>query len=549
MTGADLLLTDAAIYTGDDDRPAAEAMAIADGRILAVGSETEARAHAGPSTETVRLHGGFVMPGIVDVHNHHSNAGSADLFEVRFSPKAGVDTILDTVAAYCRGLPSDAWVLGGSWGAGLMTELATDSARQALDNAAGDRAVLLTDDSGHNRWASSLALKQAQITSDSPDPSGGQILRDPQSGEPSGVMLEAAGRQMALSIPEHARPTTEQQRACSRRGIELLHGYGVTTFQDAAVSTDILSALRALDGDDELAAWVVSSLLINDPIFGVSPVGEELLDVGPDYRTHHHRPDFVKIFLDGVPPARTGAFLEPYLPERPGGETSRGPSTMSDEELVWWLRRAARSGLSAKVHCTGDRSVRMVLDAVEQLRGEGFTDTRYQIAHGQFVHPDDLPRFARLGVTADISPFLWVPGVIPHAISEVLPEDRAKRMQPNRGLLDSGALVAGGSDWPVSESPNAFEGMAGLVTRQDPSHTFPGALWPEQAVSRDEAIRIFTRNGASAMGLGDVTGSLTPGKSADFIVLDQDITAVEPAKMAATTVEATWFAGRRVYSR
>lgn len=549
MTGADLLVTDAAIYTGDDQNPSAEAMAIADGRILAIGSEAEARTHAGPSTRTAALNGQFVMPGIVDVHNHHSNAGSADLFEVRFSPNADVDTILDTVATFCRGLAEDAWVLGGNWGAGLMNELATDSARHALDNAAGGRAVLLTDDSGHNRWASSLALNTAQITSDSTDPPGGQILRDPQSGEPSGIMLEAAARQMALSIPDHARPTIEQQRACSRRGIELLHGYGITTFQDAAVSTDILSALATLDEDDGLAAWVVSSLLVNDPIFGVSPVGEELLDAGPAYRTYHHRPDFVKIFLDGVPPARTGAFLEPYLPEHPGDDASRGPATMSGDELVWWLRRAARSGLSAKVHCTGDRSVRMVLDAVEQLRADGFTDTRYQIAHGQFVHPDDLPRFAELGVTADISPFLWVPGVIPHAISEVLPSDRAGRMQPNRDLLDSGALVAGGSDWPVSESPNAFQGMAGLITRQDPTRTFAGSLWPEQAVTRAEAIRIFTRNGATAMGLGDVTGSLTPGKSADFIVLDQDITAIEPEAIAATTVEATWFAGRRVHCR
>lgn len=136
--------------------------------------------------------------------------------------------------------------------------------------------------------------------------------------------------------------------------------------------------------------------------------------------------------------------------------------------------------------------MRATLDAVEKVRAEGFTEARFQVAHGQFVHPDDIPQFATLDVAADISPFLWVPGIIPAAIAEVLPGDRASRMQPNRSLLDSGALVAGGSDWPVSESPNAWEGIHGLVTRQDPTGTFPGALWPEQAITLAEAIEVFT---------------------------------------------------------
>jgi predicted amidohydrolase YtcJ len=171
----------------------------------------------------------------------------------------------------------------------------------------------------------------------------------------------------------------------------------------------------------------------------------------------------------------------------------------------------------------------------------------YQIAHGQFVHPDDRPRFAQLNVAADISPFIWFPGVIPEAIAAVRPEDEASQMQPNRALLDLGALVAGGSDWPVSESPNPWEGIQGLVTREDPLKRAEGALWPEQAVTLGEAIEIFTINSARAMGLGEVTGSLEVGKSADFIVLTQDPYAIPADQLIETRASQTWFEGRLVF--
>lgn len=311
----------------------------------------------------------------------------------------------------------------------------------------------------------------------------------------------------------------------------------------------MLEALRALDADGELDAWAVTSMLINDEIFGSAVIGDDLVFDGERYRTAHHRPDFVKIFLDGVPPTRTGAFIEPYLPDDVHGDHFRGSMLLDPEELVDWLRRTAQAGLSAKVHCTGDASVHAVLDAVETIRAEGYDEPRYQVAHGQFVHPDDIARFARLGVAADISPFIWVPGPIVEAIREVLPRERADRMQPNRSLLDAGAVVAGGSDWPVSPSPNAWEGIHGLVTRQDPSGQYPGTLWPEQAITLEEAITAFTLGGATAMGLGDETGSIAVGKSADFVVLDRDPFAHPADELARTEVVETWFAGRQVYAR
>jgi len=258
----------------------------------------------------------------------------------------------------------------------------------------------------------------------------------------------------------------------------------------------------------------------------------------------------VKIFLDGTPPARTGAFLEPYLPaDEHDSAPWHGGTTMPAEELLGWLRRTAALGISAKIHCTGDASVRMVLDAVEAVRAEGHTEPIYQIAHGQFIAPEDLPRFAQLGVAADISPFLWFPGVIADALSTVRPAEEVAGLQPNRSLLDSGALVAGGSDWPVSETPNPWEGIQGLVTRADPSGRRPGTLGPEQAITLAEAIEVFTVNGARAMGLADTTGSLAPGLSADFAVFDDDPFALPVDELVGLRPRATYFAGRAVHRR
>ncbi|CAM3907855.1 amidohydrolase [Kibdelosporangium persicum] len=532
---ADLILTNAVVYTMDPARPWAASLAVTDGKIV----DDTGR---GPNTEIIDLDGAFVLPGLVDVHNHHAMAGRAELFELTFAVDASFEDILDAVRARARDLGPDEWLVGGAWASTLVETLSRSSARHALDEAAGGRPVALADDSRHNRWVSSRALELAGITAATPDPPGGVISRD--DGEPSGLLLEAAG----VAVERAAGGlTADQHRRASRRAIEILHAHGVTAFQDAGVSADILGALKSLDDAGELNAWVVSSLLVNDPIFGYDPIGAPLLELAGRYRTEHHRPDFVKIFLDGVPPTRTAAFLEPYLPDEVHGTCFHGATTMSGEELTGWLRTAAKAGFSAKVHCTGDASVRLLLDAVSTIRAEGYTETRFHVAHGQFVHPDDLPRFAELGVAADISPFLWVPGVIPEAIAGVLPAERAARMQPNRALLDSGALVAGGSDWPVSESPNAWEGIAGLVTRQDPYGRRPGALWPAQAITLAEAIEVFTLGGARACGLDDVTGALTPGRSADFVVLDRN--PFRTADVAGTQAVETWFAGRRVFQR
>jgi predicted amidohydrolase YtcJ len=541
----DLVLTGGIIHTLDPDCPVAGELAVRDGRVVAAADDLSGL--RGPRTTVHELAGATVLPGLLDVHNHSALAGQADLFECTFPPTAELDEILDNVAAWSARLPGQAWVVGGNWGSGLMDRLDSADVLARFDRAAGGHPAVLRDESCHNRWANSRALHRAGIGTDTTDPTGGQIFRD-ATGAATGVLIEAAGILVQQALSADQPTSTADLATAAARGIELLHGYGVTAFQDAATSLQLMRALAELDHDGRLPAWVVSSMQINDFIFGTDPLGEGIIAEREANRTRHHRPDFVKIFLDGVPPARTAAFLEPYLPDKAHGCGFHGQTTMPAQELTDWLMRTATCGLSAKIHCTGDASVHMVLDAVQQVRASGHDGPRYHVAHGQFVHPDDIPRFASLDVVADISPTLWFPGVIPAAIKEVLPEERASRMQPNRSLLDAGAVVAGGSDWPVSVSPNVWEAVYGLVTRADPTGNFPGTLWPEQAITRDEAIACYTTAAAEAMGLAGTCGSLAPGRSADFVVLDADPFTVELAALPRVRAMQTWFAGSQVFS-
>lgn len=541
---ADLLLINGVIDTLHDERPRVTSLAVKAGKVHAVGSLAEAA--AGPGTEIIDLGGAYAMPGLLDVHNHHMLAGQMDLFELNEVPTKSLDDLLTAVAEYSGSLGPDEWVVGGSWGSGLLAELNSVETLARFDAATGGRPAILKDDSKHNRWVNSRGLELAGIGKHTPDPEGGQIMRD-ATGRATGVLIEAGGVLVEQTLARLQPRSTQDLARAAARGIDILHSYGVTGFQDAASSLQLLQALKELDDSGELAAWVVTSMQANDFIFGTTPLGEGIIAHREESRSEHHRPDFIKIFLDGVPPAGTAAFIEPYLPDAGFPECHCGGTTMPAAELERWLMGTAERGISAKIHCTGDASVRVVLDTVAKVRAAGHTTPKYHIAHGQFVQEQDIPRFAELDVTADISPSLWFPGVISEAIATVLPAERASKMQPNRSLLDAGARIAGGSDWPVSVSPNAWEGIYGLVTRQDPTGEFPGTLWPEQAISLPEAIRIYTTNSAQAMGLEDVTGSLAPGKSADFIVLSANPYEIETEQIAHIKTLQTWFAGRKVF--
>lgn len=549
MIEADLIVIGGPIATLNPVTPWVEVMAVKNGRILAVGAKEDIHPlHHGPTTKVLNLAGRTLMPGLHDAHNHHQIAGKADLMEIEFLPTATLDEIVEMIRAYSLELAPNAWVVGGSWGSTLIAELSAPGTRARIDEASGGRPVLLVDDSHHNKWANTRALELAGIDATTVDPVDGTIVRYEGSQEPTGMLFETAGLIVEKVMNELNPMTASDWANTSERGMQILHSYGVTAFMDAGVSLELLDAFKKLDDEGRLKSWVVSCMMANNMIFDADPIGDGLVWQGEKFRTEHHRPDFIKIFLDGIPPTHTACFLEPYLPTEEHGAHHHGEIAMSPDELTDWLLRAAAAGIGAKIHCTGDGSVHHVLDAAEAVRAAGY-QTPLHIAHGQFIAVDDIPRCARLNVVTEISPTLWFPGVIYEAIKLVIGEERANQMQPNRSVLDAGGTVIGGSDWPVIPLPNPWLGIEGLITRSDPSGAFPGTLWKEQALTLDEAVAVYTTASSKAMGLWSETGSLEVGKSADFIVLDRNPWETPATDLADTQVLETWFAGENVFIR
>ncbi|TWH72751.1 amidohydrolase [Modestobacter roseus] len=542
----DLVVTGARIWTLDPERPWAEALAVRDGVLVAVGPADEVTRHAGPGTEVHDLAGALVLPGLVDGHVHLNLAGAQAAFELPLLPTDTLDEVLAKVRAWARELPPDAWVVGGILGSTVLGELTDEQHRLALDEASGGRPVLIRDDTMHNRWVSSRALELMGVGHDTPDEEGGRFVRD-AGGRLTGVLHELASARAESAFAASIADPTARIREAVATAVRVLNSYGITSAQEAATMGAPLAALRDLEARGELTLRVVASLPVR-PFLEEGPVGAELIDDARTQRSDLVRPDFVKIVLDGVPMTRTTALLEPYLC-RHGEPATTGELYFTLADLVAEVERCHDLGLGAKFHATGDASVRLVLDAVEQVRSRRGDGPRFQIAHTEYVHPDDLPRFAALGVVADASPHLWFPGVIQDSIAVHVPEDVVAASWPFRDLVDSGALVAAGSDWPcAAPTPDPWTGLEAMVTRRNPDPAVPGALNPAQALTVQEAVTAFTAHPAEALGLGDVTGRLTPGRAADFVVVDRDLFAVEPEQVHRTRVLRTYFAGRVVYT-
>jgi predicted amidohydrolase YtcJ len=543
---ADLVVTGAHIRTQDPDRPWAEALAARDGVLVAVGSRADVGALVGPQTRVDDVAGAMVLPGLVEGHVHLNLGGSQAAFELPLLPTDEVGTILDKVRGWAADLEPDAWVVGGIVGSTVMDGLGDASVLARLDEAAGGRPVLLRDDTMHNRWVSSRALALMGVDPDTPDPDGGRYVRDP-AGRLTGVLHESASAEAEIAFARSIPDIDARVATAIRTAVRVLNGYGITAAQEAATMLGAARALAALEAAGELNARVVLSAPVR-PFLEEGVVGEELIAEVAKLRGDLVRPDFVKIVLDGVPMTRTTALLTPYKCHHPGDEPAYGDLYWTLDDLVAQLDRCAELGLGAKLHATGDASVRRVLDAAERLRAAHGPGVRLQIAHAEYVHPDDLPRFGALDVVADLSPYIWYPSVIQDSIAEQVEKEVLDASWPVRDLIDTGALVAAGSDWPcAAPTPDPWTGLQTLVTRRNPDETVPGALNPDQAVTLEEALAAFTANPAEAMGLGDVAGRLKPGYAADFIVLDRNLFEIAPEEIHRTRVTRTYFAGRVVH--
>jgi hypothetical protein len=548
---ADTLFLNGRLYTVDSRRPWVDALAVREGRIVGLGDDAEVRANADSGAEVVDLKGRMAMPGIVDVHNHVLMGGATELFELRFPGSIGLQDIVARVRAAAEEAERDRWIIGSQWGADQFGILNTSQALAALDAASLGHPVLLRDETYHNRWVNSEAMRLAGINEDTPAPEQGEFGRDPETGKLSGLMIEAASRIVERAAATIGKYTPEMDRQAIAKAVSTLNSYGVTAFMDAATMETDLAALSSLDDAGELTAWAVAAMPAVEPAFAFGIAGDELFAKRRNFTRKHVRPDYVKVFLDGVPGARTAAFHEPYLEDPVHGCCFRGGTMVTYPDLIRWLGKAEKLGLGVKIHCAGDAAVTQALDAIDVVRSfNGPSELLHHIAHASYIARADIARFAELGAVADLSPMLWYPTTILEGHKEVMGVERATRFWPNKDLGEAGALLAGGSDWPVIPNPDPWGGIEGLVTRRNPSGAFPGAaLWPEQKVDLATAVEIFTINSAKAIGLADTIGSLEVGKSADIVVLDTNIFETAPDHIAKTKVLATYFEGTPIFER
>lgn len=541
---ADTVFTHGAIYTLDDRQPWAEAVAVRQGRIEFVGTNAQAQAFVGSRTKVIDLQGRLMLPAISDIHAHPIEASYEILYRCTIPPGAGVDAVIAAVAGCAAKAKPGAWIVGGAWPSALLGDLENPENLARLDAASKGFPVLLRDDTAHNRWVNSRALALAGITPQSQAPAGGTYVT--KDGRLTGLLKEPPAWQALTKL---APPGGKEQLVhAAQFAASTLNRLGVTSVQDAFVTRDYMNAWVGADRSKAgLNLRVIASLASDNA--GDEDAGFVKPEEANQWRSAHFRPDFVKVFLDGVPMAHTAYMRAPYAPDDVHGHDYVGIPHYTPEQLKDKLLALDRQGISVKMHAVGDGAVHEALDAIESVRAkERPGRSILQIAHITFLDKADLPRFAQLNAVVDMSPMLWYPAPFTPLFDKVVGPERTQQSAPIRSLFDAGALVAAGSDWPAARPlPDPWVGIEGMVTRRDPEGRMPGVLGPQEAVSLERAILAYTLNPARGMRIDAETGSIEAGKSADLIVLDRNLFKIPVTEIHKTRVLGTWFEGRQVY--
>ncbi|MFD5395758.1 amidohydrolase [Streptomyces sp. NPDC127097] len=542
---ADLVFLSGPVHTVDSARTRASAVAVRGDRILAVGHEEEVRPLIGPATEIVDLHGKLLIPGFQDAHVHPVGGGR-ELALCDLSAAVTADAYRELISAYAAAHPDVAWITGGGWS--MEAFPGGTPTREFLDALVPDRPVFLVNRDHHGGWANSCALERAGLTDRTPDPADGRIERD-ADGRPTGMLQEGAMQLVAGLIPE---PTVAEQTEGLLRAQRLLHGYGVTAWQDAMLGhapgmPDVTPAYVAARRDGKLTARVTGALWW-DRARGAEQI-PELIARRAELTAGRLRATSVKIMQDGIAENHTAAMLTPYLTACGCASDNSGISFIDPEALRSYVTQLDAEGFQVHFHALGDRAVREALDAVEAARrANGMRDTRPHLAHLQVVHPEDIPRFRRLGATANIQA-LWAAHE-PQMDELTIPflgSERAAWQYPFGDLLRSGATLAAGSDWPVS-SPDPIAALHVAVNRRAPEDPPPAPVFlPEQRIDLGAALAAYTAGSAYANHL-DETGTIQPGKLADLVVLDRDPFDGADEEIAAARVLQTFVGGERVYA-
>jgi predicted amidohydrolase YtcJ len=532
---SDLILTNARIHTMDADQPAARSIALRDNVILTLGTDLAMRSLL-PDAEVIDLHDRCVIPGLIDAHLH-AEWTALGLKNIDAEAPT-LEELLRRVEERARITPKGAWIRGHGWNQNVWGPPLAGGifpTKADLDRVAPEHPVYLTAKSGHAAWANSLALKMAGIMASTPNPVGGEIIRDAQ-GEPTGIFFEDAMDLVSKIVPE---PSAQQVADAMRDALPLFHRVGLTGVHD-------------FDGARALQAWQILKERgeLNFRVSKTIPVTLQehaiALGIRSGFGDDWLRINSVKSFADGALGPQTALMIDPYE----GTADNRGISTLDKEEMFENVRKASAAGLSSTIHAIGDKANHDVLDvfamvrAEEKLRQEERSPRlRHRIEHVQLLHPDDFNRLAQLNVIASMQPI--------HATSDMLIADRYWGARSSgayawRTQLNAGARLAFGSDSPV-ESFNPFLGIHAAVTRRRADGSpQPDGWYPKQRLTVDEAIYGFTMGAAYASYEETRKGSLTPGKLADLIVLDRDIFSIDPMAIAETQVVATMIDGQLV---
>ncbi|MCH9696121.1 MAG: amidohydrolase [Gammaproteobacteria bacterium] len=530
IAGAQTLLHNANGYTSSDDGLQQFSVLVIgeDGKIIATGDEQLAEQYA--NATQVDLQGKTVLPGLTDAHAHVYSYGLLK-HQLNLAGTPSLEQAVASIAAYAGQKPHARWILGRGWNQVLwpVQEFPTAS---DIDAAVADKPVWLRRIDGHAGWANSAALKIAGIDEDTPDPIGGKIIRD-DNGHATGVLIDTAMRYIQKHVPENSKADVQ---AATISAVDALLAEGITSVHDAGI--DQMNAEVYLSMADDGLLDMRIYVMIGGAGEVLDAIGSPIREYGNDMLEIAA----VKIVSDGALGSRGAAMIEPYSDDA----ENRGLPFWSQSELDDMVAKANRMGFQVGVHAIGDLGNRMVLDAFDKAQGGKPSPLRNRVEHAQIITPQDIPRFAKLGVIASMQ--------ATHATSDKnmaedrIGPDRILGAYAWRRLLDSGAIIANGSDFPV-ELSNPFHGLYASVTRQGRDGEPEGGWYMDQALTREETLHSFTLAAAYSANQEKRLGSLEAGKWADFIVVDRDYFTVPASEIDDIQVLQTWVAGELKYTR
>jgi hypothetical protein len=534
---ADIVFKNGNIYAVNDAAPKAEAIAVKYGRIVFVGSNVDAKRHEGKGARVIDLKGKTVLPGFVDAHYHFSGVGFREM-NLNLEGTTSLEDFLAKVKARVDKAKPGEWVTGRGWIETFWKPQAFPT-RSDLDKISPNNPVYLTRADGHGAVANSAALKIANVDKNTENPFGGEIMKDKQTGEPNGMLLDRAQGLVTRHIPASTKADLEQALILAdKRSVSL----GWTQIHDAGVSWDQIELMKKLLGEQKL------KIRLYEAIRGPGADAQKLLREGPQIGLYDGRLTVrtIKVSIDGALGSKGAALLENY-----SDHDTAGFLTQKEEQVLPMLQEALRKGIQVEVHAIGDRANRTILDWYEKAFNEvpmierrDRSDPRWRVEHAQIVHPDDIPRFAKLKIIPSMQPSHAI-GDLHFAVSRV----GVKRLQGAyawQSFIKQGNVIAGGSDAPVERGEPMIEFYA-AVARKD-QKGFAGDGWhPEQAATREQALKMFTIWAAFAAFEEKNRGSIEVGKYADLTVLSADIMKIPEMEILKTRCAMTVINGEIVW--